>query len=129
MEAGMHVALPMGAPDAVAVLTKAALRVAAALQIAPKDLAEILGISTATISGMRRHGRPLPADPKGLELTKMLIRIYRALDAITGGDDAVSAAWLRNENSALRGIPLERMKTIPGLAEVLAYLDQRRAPL
>ncbi|MEZ5685153.1 MAG: MbcA/ParS/Xre antitoxin family protein [Paracoccaceae bacterium] len=125
----MHVALPMGAPDAVAVLTKAALRVAAALQIAPKDLAEILGISTATISGMRRHGRPLPADPKGLELTKMLIRIYRALDAITGGDDAVSAAWLRNENSALRGIPLERMKTIPGLAEVLAYLDQRRAPL
>lgn len=116
-------------PGAVPVLTKAVMRVAEALRLAPKDLSEILGISTATISGIRKHGKVLPADPKGLELAALLIRIYRSLDAITGGDDAVSGAWLRGENTALRAVPLERMKTIAGLTEVLAYLDQRRAPL
>ena len=117
------------APAAVPVLTKAVMRVAEALRLAPKDLSEILGISTATISGIRKHGKTLPADPKGLELAALLIRVYRSLDAITGGDDAVSGAWLRGENMALRAVPLERMKTITGLTEVLAYLDQRRAPL
>ncbi len=116
-------------PGAVPVLTKAVMRVAEALRLAPKDLSEILGISTATISGIRKHGKVLPADPKGLELAALLIRIYRSLDAITGGDDAVSGAWLRGENTALRAVPLDRMKTIAGLTEVLAYLDQRRAPL
>lgn len=123
-----QIAQPASA-DILQVLTKAAMRVAAALALAPRDLSEILGISPATISGIRKHGKTLPADPKGLELAKLLVRIYRALDAITGGDDAVSAAWLRGENRALGGVPLERMKTIVGLTEVLAYLDQRRAPL
>jgi len=123
-----QIAQPASA-DILQVLTKAAMRVAAALALAPKELSEILGISTATISGIRKHGKTLPTDPKGLELAKLLVRIYRALDAITGGDDAVSAAWLRGENRALGGVPLERMKTIVGLTEVLAYLDQRRAPL
>lgn len=116
-------------PAAVPVLTKAVMRVAEALRLAPKELSEILGISTATISGIRKHGKVLPADPKGLELAALLIRVYRSLDAITGGDEAVSGAWLRGENTALRAVPLERMKTIAGLTEVLAYLDQRRAPL
>lgn len=116
-------------PAAVPVLTKAVMRVAEALRLAPKDLSEILGISTATISGIRKHGKVLPADPKGLELAALLIRVYRSLDAITGGDEAVSGAWLRGENTALHAVPLERMKTIAGLTEVLAYLDQRRAPL
>ncbi len=125
-------ATPFAAPpasDVLAVLSKAALRAADILRLTPRDMAGILGISTATISGMRKHGRPLPGDPKGLELAKLLIRVFRALDAITGGDDSVSAAWLRNENKALGGVPLERMKTITGLVDVLAYLDQRRAPL
>lgn len=115
--------------DVVAVLTKAALRASDILKLTPRDLSEILGISPATISGMRKHGRPLPADAKGLELAKLLIRVYRSLDAVTGGDDTVSAAWLRNENMALDGVPLERMKTITGLVDVLSYLDQRRAPV
>lgn len=125
----MSLARRLPASDVLSVLSKATLRAADILRLTPRDMAGVLGISTATISGMRKHGKPLPADPKGLELAKLLIRVYRALDAITGGDDSVSAAWLRNENSALGGVPLERMKTVTGLVDVLSYLDQRRAPL
>ena len=125
----MSQARKLPASDVLSVLSKATLRAADILRLTPRDMAGVLGISTATISGMRKHGKPLPADPKGVELAKLLIRVYRALDAITGGDDSVSAAWLRNENSALGGVPLERMKTVTGLVDVLSYLDQRRAPL
>ncbi len=35
----------------------------------------------------------------------MLIRLYRSLDAVTGGDPAVATAWLRSENTALHASP------------------------
>ena len=45
------------------------------------------------------------------------------------GDGKVANAWLRNENRALGGRPLDQIKTITGLTHGLAYLDSRRAPL
>ena len=41
----------------------------------------------------------------------------------------VARSWLRNANTALGGIPIETIRTVPGLIDAIAYLDARRAPL
>jgi hypothetical protein len=57
----------------------------------------------------------------------LFIRLYRSLDAIVGGDGAVARSWLRNDNTVLGGKPVDLMRTIAGLMDVIAYLDARRA--
>lgn len=110
-------------PDAV--LTKAAIRAAANLAMTNRELARVLGVSEATIS--RAASRSLPSTGKVLELATLFVRLYRALDAIVGGDDATAAKWLRAENIALGRKPIEAIVTVSGLIDTLAYLDARRA--
>lgn len=109
------------------VLTKAALRAAERLQISATILACIIGQSEATVSRMRSGRLTLEAGTKPFEIALLFVRLYRSLDAIVGGDDAVSAKWLRSQNLALGAIPAQKIKTIAGLFDVLAYLDSRRA--
>lgn len=66
-------------------------------------------------------------DGKSLELAILFVRVYRSLDAIVGGDDAVAAGWLRNANTALGAAPIEMLQTVSGLNNVINYLDSRRA--
>lgn len=108
------------------VLSKAALRAAARLGISQRELGAIIGASPAAVSRAAKTGR-LPPDEKTTELAVLFVRVFRALDAIVGGDEATARAWLRNPNSALDGTPVETMKTITGLVGTLAYLDARRA--
>ena len=110
-----------------ALVAKAALRAAGRLGIANKELARILGVSEATVSRMGSGAYSLAASPKAFELALLFVRLYRSLDSIVGGDQAVAQAWLRAENNALGGVPLQRAMSIAGLAEVIAYLDARRA--
>lgn len=115
--------------DRTRVLTTAALRAADTLGLSGKDLALILGVSEPTISRMKKQEFQLEEGSKSFELAALFVRFFRSLDAITGGDDTVSRAWLRNDNKALGGRPLDSIKKIPGLTNGLAYLDSRRAPL
>ena len=62
-----------------------------------------------------------------IELAILLVRLYRALDGIVAGDDHVAADWLKNNNTALDGIPLELIQSVSGLTHVIAYIDARRA--
>jgi hypothetical protein len=45
------------------------------------------------------------------------------------GDDKVLRQWLINPNPVLGGKPLEKLQTVPGLTDTLAYLDARRVPV
>jgi hypothetical protein len=90
-------------------------------------VAGIVGLSEATVSRMGSGRYMLAPNDKPFELSLLLVRLYRSLDAITGGDDAVARAWLRSENTALGAPPLTLMQTIQGLVNVIAYLDARRA--
>jgi Protein of unknown function (DUF2384) len=110
-----------------AVLTKAAMRAAERLQISASMLASIIGLSEASISRMRAGRLTLEFGSKPFEIALLFVRLYRALDAIVGGDDSVSAKWLRAQNAALGGVPAQKIKSISGLVDVLAYLDARRA--
>ena len=119
--------LPQSAPKQSGIVTKAALRAAERLEIKNTILARILGISEPTISRMRKGTRELAPDQKSFELAVLFVRLYRSLDGIVAGDDKVASDWLRNKNSVLNAIPLELIQTISGLANVIEYLDSRRA--
>lgn len=111
------------------VITKAVLAASERLGLNAARLSEILGISAPTISRMKKQDLCLEAGSKPFELAVLLIRVFRSLDAIVGGDDVVSRAWLQNHNDAIAGVPAEKLTSITGLLDVLSYLDARRAPL
>lgn len=110
-----------------AVLTKAALRAAERLGLAGNALGAIIGLSEASLSRMRSGRLALEPGTKPYELALLFVRLFRSLDAITGGDEKVARSWLVNENTALGAAPLTKIRTIPGLMDTLAYLDARRA--
>jgi hypothetical protein len=110
-----------------AVITKAAVNAADRLGISARTLSSVLGLSEATISRMKRQDYLLDRGSKSFELAILLVRLFRSLDAIVGGDEAVAQKWLRNANIALGATPLEKIVSISGLTDVLAYLDARRA--
>jgi hypothetical protein len=110
-----------------AVLTKATLRAADLLDITARMLALVIGVSEATVSRMRRGEFLLERGTKPFELAVLFVRLFRSLDAIVGGDEAVARAWLKSPNTAFDATPLEKILTITGLVDVIAYLDSRRA--
>jgi hypothetical protein len=69
----------------------------------------------------------LPPDSKAFELAVLFVRFYRSLDGVIGGDDVVAAAWLKNKNTILDGVPLEVIQSVSGLTNAIEYLDSRRA--
>ncbi len=126
----MPISKPRQAPKAATegmVVTKATLRAAEQLAMTNKVLANLIGVSEATVSRMRSGGYTLQRGQKAFELAVLFTRLYRSLDAIVGGDQAVARAWLRNRNTALSNEPLALIQTVPGLMNVIQYLDARRA--
>ena len=115
------------AATAPAVVTKAALRAAERLALSNRLLAEVLGVSEATVSRMGAGTYQLAPASKPFELAVLFVRLFRSLDAIVGGDAAVARAWLRNENTVLGATPLSLIASVSGLVNVVAYLDTRRA--
>jgi transcriptional regulator with XRE-family HTH domain len=119
---------PEAPPSPGPVLGRAVLAAAERLGLRSKALAEILGISEASVSRLR-SGRGLEPDTKEGELALLFIRVYRSLDALVGGDDAKARLWLRADNSHVRGVPAERIRTVEGLVDVVQYLDAMRGRL
>jgi uncharacterized protein (DUF2384 family) len=114
-------------PATSAVLTKAVLRAGDHLSLSSVALAEIVGLSGSTITRMRKGTYALNPNDKAFELSALFVRLYRALDALVGGDDFVARKWLDAENSVLSDKPLNLIRTVRGLTRVLDYLDSRRA--
>ena len=114
-------------PEAGAVITKAVIRAADQLGVTARILATVIGVSEATVSRMKRGEFGLEPGTKPFELAVLFVRLFRSLDAITGGDDKVAASWLANPNTALDARPIEKLQTVSGLVDVIAYLDARRA--
>ena len=92
-----------------------------------KTLANVIGVSEATVSRMRSGDYRLQRGQKSFELAILFVRFYRTLDSIVGGDQAVASAWLRNRNTILDCEPLTLIQTVAGLMNAIHYLDARRA--
>jgi uncharacterized protein (DUF2384 family) len=110
-----------------AVVTKALLRAAGRLEVPQKAVSRIIGVSEATVSRLQAGRLALVHGEKPFELAVLFVRLFRALDAMMGGDEPAARAWLRNENLALGGVPLTLVQSVTGLVDVVNYLDSRRA--
>ena len=124
---GMQTQTTLTTQDEGRVLAKAALRAADHLGVKAKTLGSVIGLSEPTVSRLKRGEFLLERGTKPFELAVLFVRLYRSLDAIVGGDETVARAWLRNENTALDGKPIEKIQTVAGLVDAIAYLDARRA--
>ena len=110
-----------------AVVSRAVMRAAGRLSLSNKAVARILGLSEASVSRMGGGAYLLKPGDKAFELALLFLRLFRSLDAIAGGDEQTARAWLRNENLALGGVPATLIESVPGLVNVVGYLDARRA--
>jgi len=122
------VARTFASPDPSLVVAKAVLSAAERLGLRNRQLASVIGSSEASISRLQ-HGRGLDPETKEGELALLFLRLYRSLDALVGGDDGKARQWLTADNSHLKGVPAERIKTVEGLVDVVQYLDAMRGRL
>lgn len=88
----------------------------------------ILGTSDASVSRLSRGRGIDPASKEG-ELALLLLRLFRSLDALVGGNEAQARAWLTGENEHLNAVPRERVHSVEGLVDVVRYLDAMRGRL
>lgn len=109
-------------------LARAVLSAAERLGLRNRQLAAVLGSSEASVSRLHR-ARSLDPQSKEGELALLVLRVYRSLDALVGGDDDKAHRWLHADNDHLRGVPAERMRTVEGLVDVVQYLDALRGRL
>ncbi len=107
------------------VVAKAVVRAARELGLSQQDLAAAIGVSAPTVSRMKDGGHDLSGKP--MELAVCLIRVFRSLDAIAGGDPDTIRGWMAAPNSDLGGMPRALVLTATGLVDVMSYLDAARA--
>jgi transcriptional regulator with XRE-family HTH domain len=112
--------------DQSALLARAAVRAADLLELTGEELARIIGISPASVSRLRHGKLQLAPESKSGELAVMLLRAFRALDAVVGSRDELARAWLNAANADLDGVPRELLRQVDGLARVVGYLDAVR---
>ena len=127
MEATAHLQPMDLSHDDGKLIAKSVVRAGLALGLTQAEIGEIIGASASQISKMKDASVSISGKP--VELSAYLIRVFRSLDTITGGDRETNRQWMRNPNSDLNGVPAELMKTAYGLVAVMSYLDAARAPL
>lgn len=98
------------------------------LHISINDMSEIIGVHRNTLRNAL-NSKNLETKSKEGECSLLLIRIYRSLFALNGGNVDAMIHWLRTNNRHIQGVPLETMKTILGLSKVVNYLDAIRGKI
>ncbi len=115
-------------PNPAAVLAKAVLNAADQLGLKQAELAAVLGIHRTAISRLKQNPALDPKSKQG-ELALLLIRIARALFALTGGDKDWIKHFMHNPNQATGGVPAKQMESIQGLMQVLNFVDALRGKI
>ena len=121
------VARASAVPRPALVLSRATVRAAQLLSVTQADLADIIGVSAATLSRIANGQKALEPGTKAWQLAALFVRLFRGLDAIVGSNADAARAWLRSENLALGGVPLELIREPAGLVRAVDYLDAARA--
>jgi len=108
-------------PEAERVLAAALVSAGKELGLTQTELGSVIGRDRTALS----RGNIDPASKSG-ELALLLIRAYRALFALVGGDAAVMRHWMHTENLHTGGVPAEQIRSVQGLTRVVEYLDAMR---
>lgn len=111
--------------DKKRILTKALIRMADWLALSRQELQALIGKSESSLCRLyTKSNAYLDPESKEGQLAILLLRIYRNLDALFGGNAKQAQDWLRSENKDLRGKPVLIMQNIEGLIAVLHYLEK-----
>ena len=110
-----------------AVVGKAVSRAADLLGLSNAALARTIGVSEATASRLRAGAYAIEPGTKPYELALLLIRLFRGLDAVVGGDEASLRSWMAAAKRALDGVPRDLVQTVTGLVAAVDYVDAARA--
>lgn len=108
------------------VVGKAVSRAADLLGLTNAALARTIGVSEATASRLRAGTYRLEPGTKPYELALLLVRLFRSLDAVMGGDEASLHSWMVTANRALGGVPRDLVQTATGLVASVDYVDAAR---
>lgn len=111
--------------DKKMVLAKAVLNAADQLDLKQSQLAAILGVHRTAISRLKAKPELDPSSKQG-ELALLLIRMHRALYALSGGDTDWIRHFMHTPNRVTGGIPVEQIESITGLVAVLQFVDAIR---
>ena len=108
------------------IVTRAVLKAAKALGMTNQALSRAMGISASKLD-RARGSQGAVLNGKDYEIALLLIRIYRALYAILGGNREQMKHWIATPNRHLHGeSPLTQLQSIEGLVLVVRYLDGMR---
>jgi hypothetical protein len=108
-------------PDATAVLTHALVTAGKELGLTQAELGVVIGRDRAAL-----NRRAIEPGTKSGELALLLIRAYRALYVLVGGEPRQMKHWMHTDNLHVGGVPAELIRTVPGLVRVVEYLDAIR---
>lgn len=108
------------------VLTTALLRAAQRLHLSRQELSAIIGPSEASLSRLFSKAALLDPASKEGQLAILLIRLYKNLDVLFGGNSAQCELWLRSDNEHLDQHPIKLIQSIEGLILVIQYLEAMR---
>jgi hypothetical protein len=103
------------------VLTRALVRAGKELGLTQAEVGAIVGRDRTALS----RGAIEP-DSKSGELALLLIRAYRALYVLVGGEPRQMKHWMQTHNLHVGGVPADLVRTVPGLMRVVEYLDAIR---
>lgn len=109
------------------VITKAVINAANLLGLTDAQLAKTLGVDPSTVSRGKRTKILVKPGTKQYEFALMLIRVFRSLDAIAGGDTVYVKSWMSSENRSLQKRPIDMLGETMEFSRVVNYLDARRA--
>lgn len=112
-------------PQPDMVLAKAVLRASEQLGLKQAELAAVLGVHRTAVSRMKQHLSLDPASKQG-ELALLLIRLARAVFALSGGDNEWIRHFMHSPNRITGGVPAQQIQSIQGLMQVLQFADGSR---
>ena len=115
------------ASSRAAVVSKATVNAARLLGLNNAAIAVVIGLSEPTISRMVKGSYKLAPDSKPYELALLLVRLFRSLNAVVGGEEEPMRGWMQSHNLALGGVPAEQIRTVTGLVNAVDYVDSSRS--
>jgi hypothetical protein len=107
-------------PDSKSVLSKALLNAGRRLGLSQAEVGAIVGKDRSSLA------RGLDPRSKSGELALLLIRAYRSLFVLVGGEPQDLSHWMHTLNRDLGGVPAEQIHSVQGLTRVVEYLDAMR---
>jgi transcriptional regulator with XRE-family HTH domain len=118
-------ALEHAKPTHESVLAKAVLNAAKQLGLKQAELAAVLGMHRTAISRLKQSQSLDPLSKQG-EIALLVVRIARALFALTGGDSEWIKHFMHTHNNMTGDIPAKQMESIQGLMTVVQFVDAIR---